>query len=300
MSRLRLVAVIFSSAMSLALHSAALGQAIVVGAKDFTEQLLVAEMTTQLLQESGFSAHKGTGFGTAGVRALQESGIIDVYWEYTGTSLTTFNQVTEKLSPQEGYARVKALDSKRGIVWLAPSEVNNTYALAMRQADAAARGIHSISDLAAKLRSGDGMRLASTAEFITRADGLKPLQQAYGFEFMLGNVVGMDPAAVYNALRREREFEVGVVFATDGRISAFGLTLLQDDKRFFPSYLMSPVVREVTLDRHPTIKLILEKLSAQLDTETMAALNAMVDLQSRKPEEVASEFLWARGLLNRR
>ncbi len=232
MSRLRLVAVIFSSAMSLALHSAALGQAIVVGAKDFTEQLLVAEMTTQLLQESGFSAHKGTGFGTAGVRALQESGIIDVYWEYTGTSLTTFNQVTEKLSPEEGYERVKALDAKRGIVWLAPSEVNNTYALAMRRADAAARGIQSISDLSAKLRSGDGMRLASTAEFITRADGLKPLQQAYGFEFMLGNVVGMDPAAVYSALRREREFEVGVVFATDGRISAFGLTLLQDDKGF--------------------------------------------------------------------
>ncbi len=232
MSRLRLVAVIFSAAMSLALHSAALGQAIVVGAKDFTEQLLVAEMTTQLLQASGFSAHKGTGFGTVGVRTLQESGIIDVYWEYTGTSLTTFNQVTEKLSPQEGYARVKALDSKRGIVWLAPSEVNNTYALAMRRADAAARGIQSISDLSAKLRSGDGMRLASTAEFITRADGLKPLQQAYGFEFMLGNVVGMDPAAVYSALRREREFEVGVVFATDGRISAFGLTLLQDDKGF--------------------------------------------------------------------
>ncbi len=297
MSRSRLVAVIASAAMSLALYSAALGQAIVVGAKDFTEQLLVAEMTTQLLQASGFSAHKGTGFGTVGVRTLQESGIIDLYWEYTGTSLTAFNQVTEKLSPEEGYARVKAMDAQRGIVWLAPSKVNNTYALAMRRADAAARGIHSISDLATKLRDGDSMRLASTDEFITRSDGLKPLQQTYRFEFMLGNVVGMNPGAVYNALRREREFEVGVVFATDGRISAFGLSVLQDDKGFFPSYLMTPVVREVTLDRHPTIRVILERLSAQLDTETMAALNAMVDLQSRKPEEVASEFLQARGLL---
>src|SRR3954451_3743784 len=132
----------------------------------------------------------------------------------------------------------------------------------MRRADAAARGISSISDLAAKVRGGGGIRLTSTAEFITRSDGLKPLQQAYGFEFMLGNVVGMDSGAVYNALRREGEFEVGVVFATDGRITAFGLSVLQDDKRFFPSYLMTPVVRDVTLDRHPAIKGILERLSA--------------------------------------
>src|SRR5215207_8386275 len=89
-------------------------------------------------------------------------GIVDVYWEYTGTSLTTFNHVTEKLSPDETYARVKALDGERGLVWLSPSKVDNTYALAMRQADAATKGISSISDLARKLRTGDQFRLAST------------------------------------------------------------------------------------------------------------------------------------------
>jgi osmoprotectant transport system substrate-binding protein len=68
------------------------------------------------------------------------------------------------------------------------------------------------------------MRLASTVEFLTRSDGLKPLQQAYGFEFVLGNVVGMDTGAIYNALGRQSEFDVGVVFATDGRISAFDFT----------------------------------------------------------------------------
>ena len=113
------------------------------------------------------------------------------------------NQVTEKLSPEEGYARVKAMDAQRGIVWLAPSKVNNTYALAMRRADAAARGIHSISDLATKLRGGDSMRLASTAEFITRSDGLKPLQQTYRFEFMLGNVVGINPGLYHPFAERE-------------------------------------------------------------------------------------------------
>jgi osmoprotectant transport system substrate-binding protein len=103
------------------MYSAAFAQAIVVGAKEFTEQLLVAEMTTQLLQASGFGAHKGTGFATTGIRSLQESGI-DLYWEYTGTSLSEFNQVKEKLSPEEGFEWVKALDAKRGLVWLAPFE----------------------------------------------------------------------------------------------------------------------------------------------------------------------------------
>jgi osmoprotectant transport system substrate-binding protein len=102
--------------MWVTMYSAAFAQAIVVGAKEFTEQLLVAEMTTQLLQASGFGAHKGTGFATTGIRSLQESGIIDLYWEYTGTALAAFNRVTEKLSPDEAYARVKALDAPRGLV----------------------------------------------------------------------------------------------------------------------------------------------------------------------------------------
>src|SRR5215204_3125852 len=181
--------------ITVGLCPAAASQLVVIGAKEFTEQLLVAEMTAQLLRASGLSPHKGTGFATTGVRTLQERGIVDVYWEYTGTSLTTFNHVTEKLSPGETYARVKALDGERGLVWLSPSKVDNTYALAMRQADAATKGISSISDLARKLRAGDQFRLASTVEFVTRADGLKPLEQAYGFQFAYGNVIGMDPGA---------------------------------------------------------------------------------------------------------
>src|SRR5215208_5775861 len=165
MARSRLVTAFTLGALSLGLCTAALGQAIVVGSKGFTEQLLVAEMTVELLRVRGFNAHKGTGFATTGLRTLQEGGIIDLYWDYTGTSLTTFNHVTEKLSPDEGYERVKALDAQRGLVWLAPSKVN------MRRADAAARRISSISDLAARVREGEGLKLASTLEFLNRTDG---------------------------------------------------------------------------------------------------------------------------------
>src|SRR3954451_9548929 len=140
MTRSRILARLAGLALSMALSFAAFAQAIVVGAKEVTEQLLVAEMTTQLLQANGFAAHKRTGFATTAIRSLQESGIIDLYWEYTGTSLSEFNQVKEKLSLDEGFAWVKALDAKRGLAWLAPSKVNNTYALAVRRADALAKG----------------------------------------------------------------------------------------------------------------------------------------------------------------
>src|SRR5215204_4737772 len=197
--------------ITVGLCPAAASQLVVIGAKEFTEQLLIAEMTAHHSSASGLNPHKGTGFATTGVRTLQEGGIVDVYWEYTGTSLTTFNHVTEKLSADEAYERVKALDAERALVWLAPSKVDNTYALAMRGADAARKGISSISDLATKVRAGDVHILASTAEFVTRADGLKPLEQAYGFQFGWGKVVTMDPAAIYTVLRRSSELDVGVV-----------------------------------------------------------------------------------------
>jgi len=293
-----LLAILAYAALSVGLCSTAVAQAVVIGAKEFTEQLLVAEMTAQLLRASGLSPHKGTGFATTGVRTLQERGIVDVYWEYTGTSLITFNHVTEKLSADEAYERVRTLDAERGLIWLAPSKVDNTYALAMREADAATKGISSISDLATKVRAGDVHILASTAEFVTRPDGLKPLEQAYGFQFGWGKVVTMDPAAIYTVLHRSSELDVGVVFATDGRIPAFNLTVLRDDRGFFPSYILAPVVRKTTLERFPQIKAPLEKLSGQLNNETMAALNAAVDLQGRRVEEVASDFLRSRALLS--
>ena len=116
------------------------------------------------------------------------------------------------------------------------------------------------------------LRLACPLEFPNRADGLKPLQQTYGFEFAIGSVAAMEPGAIYTAFRQG--FDVAVVFAIKGRISESDLIILRDDRGFFPSYLLTPVVRQTTLDQHPEIKPVLEKLSAELDNDTIAALNA--------------------------
>jgi osmoprotectant transport system substrate-binding protein len=297
MARLRFVVGLGFAVLSAPLCWSAIAQAIVVGAKEFTEQLLVAELTTQLLAARGYDIHKGTGFGTDGLRTLQESGVIDLYWEYTGTALSNFHQDTARRARDDGYERVRALDAKRGLVWLAPSKVNNTYSLAMRREDAAAKGIRSISDLATKVRRGEGIRVASTVEFPARPDGLKAVQQAYRFEFMLGFVVAMDSGAVYRALRRNSEFDVGVVFATDGRIAAADLIVLRDDRGAFADYILAPVIRQTTLERQPAIKIVLESLSAVLDNDIMRSLNSAVDVRGRTLQEVASEFLRSRALI---
>ena len=271
-------------------------QTIVVGGKNFTEQQLISEMTAQLLRAKGFTVDKRAGLGTAAVRQAQEAGQVDVYWEYTGTSLITFNKITDKLDPAATYAKVKELDAAKGLVWLDPSEANNTYALAMRKADASAKGIKSISDLAGKVKGGENLKLASNAEFYARPDGLAPLQKTYGFEFGRENVVRMDTGLVYQALR-DSQVAVGLVFATDGRVPAFDFVILTDDKGFFPNYALTPVVRKETLDKHPKLAEHLNALSAKLDDATMAKLNASVDVDKKTIEEAAASFLKAQGMV---
>jgi len=277
--------------------SPALAQALVVGGKDFTEQLLIAEITSQFLRTKGYDVQSRTGFATTGIRREQEAGLIDVYWEYTGTSLTTFNNITDKLRPEEAYNRVKTLDAQKGLVWLAPSKINNTYALAMRKADAMAKGISSISDLAEKVRQGERFRLACNIEFYLRPDGLMPLQRAYGFEFGHENVVRMGTNTVYDALRDAADIDVGLVFSTDGRVAARDFVVLRDDWGFFPSYLLAPVVRQRTLDKHPDLATHLESLAAKLDNETISGLNSLVDVHQKPVEEIASAFLRSSGLI---
>jgi osmoprotectant transport system substrate-binding protein len=295
MFKAKLTGLIAAAALALGFTSAS-AQSVVVGGKNFTEQQLMAEMTGQLLQAKGFKVDKRAGLGTAPLRQAQEAGQVDVYWEYTGTSLITFNKVSDKLDAAATYAKVKELDAAKGLVWLNPSKANNTYALAMRKADAQAKGIKSLSDLAAKVKGGQPLKFGCNAEFYSRPDGLNPLQQAYGFEFGRDNVVRMDTGLVYQALK-DSQVDVGLVFATDGRVPAFDFVILTDDKGYFPSYALTPVVRKEALDKNPKLAEILNGLSAKLDDSTMARLNASVDVDKKTVEEVASGFLKMQGLV---
>jgi osmoprotectant transport system substrate-binding protein len=298
MSRLKLVRCLMRLLILVVVTSApALAQTIVIGGKDFTEQLLMAEITSQFLKQKGYATRVRTGLSTPGIRTEQEVGLVDVYWEYTGTALLNFHKVSEKLDPNDAYTRVKDLDAEKGLVWLSPSKVNNTYALAMRKSDAIARGIASISDLGVRIRRGERFRIASNTEFFIRPDGLAPLQRAYRFAFGAQDIVRMDPNAIYDALRDGSLVDLGLVFSTDGRVTAFNFLLLEDDQKFFPSYLLTPVIRQRVLDQHPELAGYLNAIAASLDNDTIARLNGSVDLQNREIEEVALSFLNDAGLL---
>lgn len=269
---------------------------VVVGGKAFTEQILMTEMTVQLLEAKGFKPERKAGMGSAVLRAAHENGQIDVYWEYTGTSLVTYNKVSDKLNAADTYKRVKELDAAKGIVWLNPSAANNTYALAMRRDDAAKRGIGSISDLARAVKADGKLSFASNSEFFARPDGLKPLQEVYGFEFARDNVKRMDTGLTYQALR-DSQVDVSLVFATDGRIPAFNFVVLRDDKGFFPAYALTAVVRKEVLNKNPKLADPLNALASKLTDANVSRMNALIDVDKKSVEEVARTFLKDNGLL---
>ena len=276
--------------------TSAAAETLVVGGKNFTEQQIMAAMTTQLLEANDYDVDTRAGMGSAVLREAQENGQVDLYWEYTGTSLITYNKVEESLSPEETYARVKELDAEKGLSWLEPSAANNTYAIAMRKDAAEEMGIASISDFAAAVNEDKGLTFASNAEFYARADGWKPLQEAYEFDMGRRDVKRMDSGLTYQALN-EGQVDSALVFATDGRNKAFDFTVLEDDKGYFPAYALSPVVRTETLEANPELGDLLNSLSATLDDETMATLNARVDVDRETIEDVAQSFLTEQGLL---
>lgn len=276
---------------------AAVAQAVVVGGKAFTEQQIMTAMTVQLLKAKGFAPERKAGMGSAAVRAALENGQVDVYWEYTGTALTVFNKIPDKFDTGEAaYRKIKEVDAAKGITWLNMSAVNNTYAFAMNADEAQKLGIATMSDLAKAVKGGAKLTFASNAEFYARPDGLPGWQQAYGFEFDRDNVKRMDTGLVYQALK-DRQVNTGVVFATDGRIPAFKFVVLKDDKGYAPAYNMAPVVRKEILDKNPKIADALNALSAKLNNDNMAKLNASVDVDKKTVEEVADGFLKANGLV---
>lgn len=286
-----------SAALTGVLCGGVTAQTIVVSGKAFTEQQIMTAMTVALLKAKGFTPDRKAGMGTAAVRAALENGQIDVYWEYTGTGLTVFHKITEKFSSaDEAYRRIKEVDAAKGIVWLNRSAVNNTYAFAMNRDEAQKRGIVTMSDFAKAIKGGAKLTFASNAEFYARPDGLPGWQTAYGFEFERDNVKRMDTGLTYNALR-DRQVDSAVVFATDGRIPAFNFVVLKDDKNYAPPYNMTPVVRKEVLDKNPRLADLLNAVSAKLNDETMARLNASVDVDKKTPEEVAEGFLKSNGLI---
>lgn len=270
-----------------------------VGGKDFSEQLILAQLTVQLLEANGIKAEdKSNVAGSDTCRKALESGDFSMYWEYTGTAWAMLLQESGAMPSTSDalFKAVKDADAKNGMVWLDYAPMNNTYALVMPQALSEELKITSYSELGAYVTANPGkLVLACDHEFTAREDGLPGLVKTYGTDF--GDSLSiMEMGIVYQTLG-SGQADVGMVFATDGRIKANNLVVLKDDKSFFPIYNGAPCVREDILAEYPEIEDLLKELSVLLTDEVMQDLNYMVDGDGYEPNEVAEQFLKEQGLI---
>nr|WP_252515412.1 glycine betaine ABC transporter substrate-binding protein [Pantoea bituminis] len=285
--------------MSQAAHAA---EPIVMSTKSFTEQHILSAMTVMWLQKQGFQVVPKRNIATTIGRNAMINKQIDMTWEYTGTSLIIFNHINKPMSSQDAYNTVKQLDAKLGLVWLNPAPMNNTYAFAMQRSRAEKEGITTMSQMVAKLeqvRKTDpdkNWRLALDLEFAGRSDGMKPLQEAYNMPLDRPQIRQMDPGLVYNAVR-DGFVDAGLVYTTDGRVKGFDLKVLEDDKHFFPSYNVTPVVRKDVLESHPGLEDALNQLTPLLTNEAITEMNKRVDIDHQSPQQVARDFLNSKHML---
>jgi len=279
------------------------GDPINVASKGFTEQVILGKIMVDLLKDRGIPVKDRTSLGGTNVcREALEQGQIDVYMEYTGTAWLTFFKKKEVIRDSEGlFEKVKAVDAKKSLVWLAPAKFNNTYAIVMQAEKADQMGIKTLSDWAAWSKKNPGkMSLASNAEFYSREDGFKGMMEYYGLTFGKeipdANVKKMETPLCKKAVR-DNQVLSGMAFATDGEIKDYNQVVLDDDKHYFPIYNPAPVVRKAVMDQYPKIKFILGEIGPSLDTATMTRLNYRVNVNGEKPEAVAKSWLRGVGLI---
>ena len=276
------------------------GVSLKVGSKEFTEQRVLGQIAVQALRGAGADVQDRTNLtGTSVVRQALVSGEIDVYYEYTGTGWITILGKTEPITgAQPQFDAVKKADEANKITWFARAEANNTFAIAANKQATDELKVTSISDWAEVVRKDPTKgRLCSSAEFINRNDGLPGVEKLYGFDLPTDQVVQLEPALVYTQVGAGKDCDFAVVFATDGQILNNKLTVLEDDKQFFPPYNIAATMKtDVYAANSAKYDELFGKISGKLTDERLTELNAKVDVDGEDPADVAKEFLKEAGL----
>jgi osmoprotectant transport system substrate-binding protein len=300
MQKLLVPLFVLALAFMLCSPATAADKSVTVGGKNFTEQYLLAQLAGLLLEDEGFDVNLKTGVGTNIARQSLLNGQIDLYYEYTGTAYTVFYEKGDPeimSNPQKVYEWVKKADAEKGLVWLEPVDLNNTYTLMMRKDHADKLGVESISDLASHVQSKpEDLLFGVGSEFWERPDGFKALMKTYELQVPPGQVKKMSLGLTYKALL-DGQVDVAMGFATDGRIAAFGLVNLKDNEKFFPVYNPCPVVRKEALDKYPGIADALNPMADKLSTQEMQQMNKAVDVDHEEESNVAEKWLKENGLL---
>jgi glycine betaine/choline ABC-type transport system substrate-binding protein len=265
---------------------------IVVGSKNFTEQVILGEILAQQIERRTkvpVERYLNLG-GTLLAHEALVRGSIDLYPEYTGTALMAVLKRPPATDPAAVLAEVRAAyQSQWKLQWLAPLGFNNTFAMIVRGETARAAHLATLSDAA----PSRPWRLGVGSEFQQRADGLPGLVKTYGLQ-LDGEPVTMDLGLLYAALD-SRKVDMIAGNSTDGPAAVRDVTILDDDRHYFPPYDCAVVAREETLARYPGLRAALEQLSGKLTVETMRRLNQEVDGEHRPVAQVAGQFLDSLG-----
>jgi osmoprotectant transport system substrate-binding protein len=268
---------------------------IVIGSKNFTESLMLAELMAELI-ESRTHLKVERRFYLAGSYICQQAilaGRIDIYPEYTGTALTAILKQKVVGDREQVYQQVKSeYETRFGLTLGPPLGFNNTFAMEIRGEDARRLKLKSLSQAAAfapQWRAGFGY------EFMERPDGYRGLAASYGLRFATPPRI-MDLGLLAPALK-DHQIDMAAGNATDGLILAFDLSVLEDDRHYFPPYEAVAVIRQPTLQQHPELSQAIDALGGKISDQEMQKLNYALDGEHRDPKDVAHEFLESKGLV---
>jgi osmoprotectant transport system permease protein len=264
------------------------GATVVVGSKNFTEQVLLGELLAQTIERTtSLSVVRKLNLGGTAVcdRALR-SGDLDAYVEYSGTALTALFKQPVVHDRRKALEIVREAYARAGLTLGPPLGFNNTFAILVRGDEARRSRLRTISDAVPHARA---WRAAFGYEFLEREDGYRGLAATYGLSFREPPRV-MDLSLTYRALAT-KQVDLIAGDATAGLIEALDLTMLADDRDYFPPYDAVPVVRTPTLLRHPELRQALDRLAGRIDEAVMRRLNRAVDVDKRDAREVVREFL---------
>jgi len=267
----------------------------VIGAKNFTEQVVLGELLAQEI-EAVMGQRVERRFYLAGSYLCQQalvSGRIDGYVEYSGTALTAI--LKQPLPQAKDAAAVHATitnlyDSKYHVKVEPGLGFEDTFAMVVRGDEARREGWKTISDVASRAAQ---MRLGVGYEFQARPDGLAGLEQAYGIHFATPRV--MDLGLLYRALEAH-QVDIVAGNSTDGPIRALGFTVLEDDRHYFPPYEAVPLIREDSLRKHPEIQVAMDRLAGKVSAAEMQAMNDAVDGKHEDVGDVVRRFRAGKGL----
>ena len=267
-----------------------------IASKNFTEQFILGEIMAQMIENhTDITVERIFNLGgTVICQKAMKNGEIELYPEYSGTSLSVVfkSMLQPEWTKEDVVQYVKdRYEQEHGCTVIGTFGFNNTYRLAVSSKSAQKHGWKNISAL---VQFASSLEAGFTSEFIEREDGLKGLRTAYDLHF--GNVRDMSPELMYSAVANG-EIDVICAFSTDGRIAAYKLRTLDDDRLFFPPYEAMPVVRIEVLRQYPELENTLKKLIGEIDDKTMRELNYEVDVEKKSPPQVAEMFLKEKGLL---